>query len=103
MSIIRFRVDGRPVGAGNIVEYGFLNIDQMFATRTQSLYNSNSAPFRLEPIDGTGIAHFDVYNNVLGCGKAVETPIFRPDYANPGKYTLSNRILFKFPICDLGA
>ena len=43
------------------------------------------------------IAHFDVYNYVVGYGKTVETPIFRPDYANPGKYTLSNRIVFTFP------
>ena len=89
-------VDGRPVGAGNIVEYGFFNIDICNQSPIIIQY-SNSAPFRLEPIDGTGIAHFDVYNNVLGYGKAVETPVIRPDYANPGKYTLSNRIVFTFP------
>ena len=61
------------------------------------IYNSNSAPFRLEPINGTGIAHFNVYSNIFGYGKTVETPIFRPDYANPGIYTLSNRIVFIFP------
>ena len=57
---------------------------------------STPTPFRLDPIDGTGVFHFDLYNNVLGYGKAVETVTIRPDEDTPGKYRLETTVLSGF-------
>ena len=89
-------VDGKPVGVGNSVQYGYWSIDVCDQSPIIIQY-STPTPFRLEPIDGTGVFHLDLYNNVLGYGKAVETVTIRPDEDNPGKYRISNRAFFTFP------
>ena len=58
---------------------------------------STPTPLRYEPVDRTGISHFDIYNNVLGYGKAVGAVTIKPDYDNPGKYRISSRDVFTFP------
>ena len=88
--------DGKPVGVGNSLEYGFFVIDVCNQSPIIIQYSS-SAPIRFEPIDGTGILTFDLYNNVLGYGKAVETVTIRPDEDNPGKYHISDRNFITFP------
>ena len=37
-----------------------------------------ATPGRREPVDGAGFLNFDVYNNVLGHGKAIGTQITFP-------------------------
>ena len=85
--------DGKPVGEGNSLQYGYMSIDVCDQSPIIIQY-STPVPFRFEPIDGTGIFHFDLYNNVLGYGKAVQTVTIRPD---EGKYRINNRAFFTFP------
>ena len=89
-------VDGLPAGEENTMQYGYMNIDICDQSPVIIQY-SHPSPFRFEPVDGTGIFHFDIYNNVLGYGKAVEVVTIKPDYDNPGKYRISSRDVFTFP------
>lgn len=57
----------------------------------------NETPFRLEPIDLTFHIDYNVYNNVLGHGKAYGGSIMKPDPENPGKYRFVTRNVFNFP------
>ena len=57
----------------------------------------SGTPFRMEPVDGFRFLNFDLYNNVLGYGKALGTSIVKPDQDNPGKFTVVTRAVYTFP------
>ena len=88
--------DGKPVGAGNSVEYGFMSIDACEQSPVFIQYTTPT-PFRQEPVDGTFFINLDLYNNVLGYGKAQESIVVTPDENNPGKFHVSIRNVFTFP------
>ena len=88
--------EGKPAGVGNSVSYGFTRID----TCDQSpviIQFQTATPIRREPVDGATFLNFDVYNRVLGQGKAVGVFTVKPDPDNEGKFRFISRSVYTFP------
>ena len=88
--------EGKPVGVSEVVVYGFYNIDVCQQSPVIIQIQSGS-PARAEPIDGFVIINFDLYNRVLGHGKAQGTASFTPVPDNPGQIRVTLRNAFTFP------
>ena len=88
--------EGKPVGIGNALGYGFFSID-VCQQSPIILQFQTATPLRAEPIDGISIINQDMYNHVLGYGKGQGIVHFRPDPYNPGKYRLTIRNAITFP------
>ena len=58
--------EGKPVESGDLLLYGIFSIDVCQQSPVLIQFQSNTP----EPIDGTLIVNFDLYNAVLGYGKA---------------------------------
>ena len=89
-------VDGIPAGVGNALEYGFMK----FYVCDQSpviLQFSLPTPIRRELVDGTIFINIDLYNNVLGYGKGLESISIKPDEDNPGNFRYVTRNVMTFP------
>ena len=56
----------------------------------------SAAPVRQEPVDGTLIINCDLYNRVLGDGKAQGLFTITPSLDDPGKFRLVTRNAFTF-------
>ena len=63
--------------------YGFYHIDVCHQSPVIIQFQS-ATPFRLEPIDGIYVFDYDLYNRVLGRGRAQGSEIRKPDPSNPG-------------------
>ena len=74
--------EGKPIPVGNWLAYGFSSIDVCEQSPVIIQYQT-ATPFRLEPVDGTFIINFDLYNRVLGNGKALGISVIRPDPYQP--------------------
>ena len=86
--------EGALVGVGASVVYAYVRIDVCAQSPVIIQY---STPNPIQPVDGTVILNFDLYNNVLGYGRAQGSVIFGPDQDNPGKIRISSRNVFMFP------
>ena len=88
--------EGKPVGPSEILFYGFFNIDVCQQSPVIIQYQT-SVPFRAEPIDGLAPLYIDVYNHVLGHGKAQGVARIFPHPTEPGQYRVVGRNVFTFP------
>ena len=87
-------VEGKP--AGLALFYSLLYIEGCQQSPVIILGQS-STPFRVEPVDGTGILNQDLYNNVLGYRKSHIMVSLQPDQYDPSKYCLMTRHVISFP------
>ena len=87
---------GRPISVGNLLLYGFYNIDVCDQSPIIIQLQSNP-PFRPEPVDGIFIIQSDLYNRILGNGKAQSIFFSRPDPDQPEKCRITVRNIFSFP------
>ena len=88
--------EGKPADRSNKIGYGFYVIDacEQSPVIIQFQY---SAPVRFEPVDGIGVLNFDLYNRVLGYGKAQGIGSLLPDPYQPGNYRFILRNTMTFP------
>ena len=87
-------VDGIPARVGDLIEYGY----HIFFVCDQSpvvVQFQNAIPFRQDPV-GTTIVDFDIYNQVLGYGKAHGILSIKPDDENPGQFRNVVRLVYTF-------
>ena len=85
---------GKP--AADILIYGFYNIDVCQQSPIIIQYQSGT-PFRVEPVDGIGTVNCELYNRVLGHGRAQGIGIVIPDPDEPGRFRITIRNTFTFP------
>ena len=71
----------------NFLVYGFYSIDVCAQSPVVIQYQS-ATPVRQEPVDGTFIINCDLYNRVLGYGKAQGVFTITPSLNDPGKFHL---------------
>ena len=79
-----------------LLSYGFYNIEVCKQSPIIIQYQS-ATPFRIEPIDGIGIINCELYNRVLGHGRAQGIVTVIPDPDEPGRSRVSARSTFTFP------
>ena len=89
-------INGKLVGAGSIVEYGFYRIDVCDQSPVILTFKT-ATPIRQESVDGIITYNFDIYNNVLGHGKALGSSVFTRYPDNPTKYRSNLNIVHTFP------
>ena len=87
--------EGKPISVGNSVIYGFTKID-VCEQSPVLIQHQSATPFRPEPVDGTSIINLDLYNRVLGNGKAQGIFVARPDPYQPEKFRIMARNTFTF-------
>ena len=83
-------VNGILAGVDDSLDYGFTKIDIC----DQSPVIQTATPFRQEPVDEAFHLNFDLYNRVLGHGKALGTFTIKPEQ---GKFRFVSRVVFTFP------
>ena len=88
-------VEGKPAGVGNIIQYGYdmINVCDQSPVIVQF---QNASPLRMEPVDGKIVANYDIYNHVLGYGKALGIGSFKQDEDYPEKYRLVLSLVYTF-------
>ena len=76
--------EGKPISVADsvVLNYGFYSIDVCEQSPVIIQYQS-ATPLRTEPVDGTSIINCDIYNRVLGNGKAQGIFAIRPDPYQP--------------------
>ena len=89
-------VEGTSAVVGNSIQYGYDIIDVCDQSPVIVQFQ-NTSPLRIEPVDGDVSLNFDIYNNILGYGKALGFSSAKPDPDNPGKYRIIFRFVFTFP------
>ena len=89
-------INGKLVGAGSIVEYGFYRIDVCDQSPVILTFKT-ATPIRQESVDGIITYNFYIYNNVLGHGKALGSSVFTRYPDNPTKYRSNLNIVHTFP------
>ena len=87
---------GKPAGIADLLLYGFYNIDVCKQSPVIIQYQSGT-PFRAEPIDGFYVINCDIYNRVLGHGKAQGIFLSIPDPDEPSQFRVTLRNMFTFP------
>ena len=87
---------GKPADPTTYIFYGFYHIDVCHQSPVIIQFQS-ATPFRFEPIDGIEVFSYDLYNRVLGRGRAQGSAIRKPDPNNPGYEYFSVRNAFTFP------
>ena len=88
--------EGKLVGGIEALVYGFYIIDACQQSPILIQFQSHT-PFRFEPIDLTAVINLDIYNRVLGYGKAQGIASLLPDPYQPEKYRLIVKNVFTFP------
>ena len=88
--------EGKPVGTTNLVSYGVNHIDVCKQSPVIIQFQS-STPVRTEPIDGITVFTSDLYNHVLGYGKAHGMFQIYPDPNESGKLRTVFRGVYIFP------
>ena len=86
---------GKPAAAAHSLTYGFYNIDVRQQSPLIIQYRSGT-PYRIDRIDDIdiGISNLELYNRVLGCGRAQGiVTVTRKD----GRFHVSGRSTFTFP------
>ena len=85
--------EGIPAGMGDSVEYGYYIIDVCDQSPVIIQFQ-NASPFRREPVDGAFVLDLDIYNQVLGYGKALGVASRKP--VETGQFSLVARVAFTF-------
>ena len=88
--------DGKPAGVNNLLAYAFYNIDVCQQSPVIIQYQT-SIPLSAEPVDGAFIFSVDLYNRVLGNGKARGISSVMPDPDEPERFRVTVRNTFTFP------
>ena len=88
--------EGKLTGSGDLLVYGFYNIDVCPQSPLIIQYQS-STPFRAEPVDGHYIINCDLYSTVLGEGKAQGIMSSYQTSENPNRYRVIAHNTFIFP------
>ena len=88
--------EGKPVSVRNTVVYGLYSIDVCEQSPVIIQYQT-ATPYRPEPVDGTNIINVDLYNRVLGNGKAQGISMVGSDPYQPEKFRIVVRNTFTFP------
>ena len=88
--------EGKPVSVADSVVYGLYAIDVCEQSPVLIQYQT-ATPYRPEPVDGTSIINLDIYNRVLGNGKAQGISMVSPDPYQPEKFHIVVRNTFTFP------
>ena len=88
--------EGLPAGVEDSIDYGYNIFDTCYQSPVV-IQIQNASPFRREPVDGAVFLNFDIYNNILGYGKALGFSSTKPEPDNPGKYRIIIRVIFTFP------
>ena len=89
--------EGKPAGPYDLLLYGFYNIDVCQQSPLIIQYQSGT-PFRAEPNDQFLVINCDLYNRVLGHGKAQGVARSVPIPDEPGQFHIIVRSVFTFPI-----
>ena len=89
-------VDGITAEVGNLINYGFYRIDACDQSPVIIQFQ-NVGLIRQVPVEGVLYWDFDVYNNVLGHGKAFNIGFTDPVLDDPTKGHLVIRSVFTFP------
>ena len=77
----------------NSIDYSFYSISVCDQSPVIIQFQ-NASPFRPEPVDGVYLFNFDLYNNVLGRGKAMGVASLVPDPENSGKFRVVIRNVY---------
>ena len=89
--------EGKPARAFiDLILYGFYIIE-VCSQSPVVIQHQSGTPFRLEPIDGFGIINCDIYNRVLGRGKALGVTLSVPTTDDADHFFVTVRISFTFP------
>ena len=87
---------GLPADVTNSIAYGFYNID--VCQQSPVIIQVQSAtPVRAVPVDGTISTNLDLYNTVLGHGKARISASITPDQERPGEIRVELVNVLTFP------
>ena len=89
--------DGVPIGGNANVIYGFYSIEVCDQSPIVIQFKS-ATPTRQEAIDGTLNINLDIYNRVLGYGKAQGFFNVIRDTNNPDKFRLVTRNIMTFEV-----
>ena len=89
--------DGVPIGGNANVIYGFYSIEVCDQSPIVIQFQS-ATPTRQEAIDGTLNINSDIYNRVLGYGKAQGVFNVIRDTNNPDKFRLVTRNIMTFEV-----
>ena len=89
-------VAGIHVGTNEALIYGLSRIN-VCKQSPVLLQIQTATPFRQEAVNGAMLVNFDIYNAVLGSGKAQSFFTLKPDPDTPGDYRLVSRIVYTFP------
>ena len=87
---------GLPVGITNTIAYGFFIID-VCQQSPVIIQGQTANPVRAVPVDGTVTVNLDLYNTVLGHGKARISGSVTPDQERPGESRLELVNVLTFP------
>ena len=85
-----------PVDVTGLMVYGFYNIDVCQQSPVIIQFQS-ATPVRAVPVDGTISTNVDLYNTVLGHGKARVSVSITPDQERPGESRLELVNVLTFP------
>lgn len=90
--------EGKSVGIGSLVVYGYYNIDVCKQSPVIIQYQTG-APIRGETIDGyiVSTTSLKLYNRVLGYGETLGVLWVGPDPDEPGRFRVIVRNTFVFP------
>ena len=88
--------EGKSIGELEALAYGFYIIYACQQSPILIQFQSHT-PYRFEPIDLTVVINLDLYNRVLGYGKAQGIGSILPDPYQPKKYRYSQRNVLTFP------
>ena len=89
-------VDGIPVKAGDFMVYGY-HILHVCSQSPVIIQAQSASPIRQVPVEAVSYLDVDVYNQVLGYGKAIGTVGSKPDPDFPGEFRLVARVVYTFP------
>ena len=87
--------EGIPATVGTTIQYGY-DVIHVCDQSPVIVQFQNAIPTRLEPVDGTYSVDYDIYNQVLGYGKALGISSRKLDQDDPGKFRLVFRLVYTF-------
>ena len=89
-------VDGVPVKEGDFMVYGY-HILYVCGQSPVIIQAQSTSPIHQVPVESVFYLDIDVYNQVLGYGKAIATVGSKPDPDFPGEFRLVARVVYTFP------
>ena len=86
--------EGKPAGIGTLLLSNIFTINACQQSPV-IIHSESSTP---EPVDGTLVGNLDLYNSVLGYGKAQGVISITPNPYKPDKFRARVRNTFTFPV-----